>query len=54
MGESKRQNRKRAAPLPFAAAYMFRPGFIEPANGEVSRTKLYRIRFTSSLNRSSP
>jgi uncharacterized protein YbjT (DUF2867 family) len=31
--------------LPFAAAYMFRPGFIEPANGEVSRTKLYRISY---------
>src|SRR5580698_9183282 len=31
--------------LPFAAAYMFRPGFIEPANGEVSRTKLYRVLF---------
>src|ERR1700685_1147755 len=32
--------------LPFAAAYMFRPGFIEPAHGEISRTKLYRILFT--------
>ncbi len=29
--------------MPFAAAYMFRPGFIEPAHGERSRTKLYRI-----------
>jgi uncharacterized protein YbjT (DUF2867 family) len=28
--------------LPFAAAYMFRPGFIEPAHGEISRNKLYR------------
>ncbi len=28
--------------MPFAAAYMFRPGFIEPAHGEISRTKLYR------------
>ena len=28
--------------MPFAAAYMFRPGFIEPAHGEASRTKLYR------------
>jgi uncharacterized protein YbjT (DUF2867 family) len=27
--------------MPFAA-YMFRPGFIEPAHGERSRTKLYR------------
>jgi uncharacterized protein YbjT (DUF2867 family) len=31
--------------MPFAAAYMFRPGFIEPAHGEVSRTKLYRVLF---------
>ena len=31
--------------LPFAAAYMFRPGFIEPANGEISRNKLYRALF---------
>jgi uncharacterized protein YbjT (DUF2867 family) len=31
--------------LPFAAAYMFRPGFIEPAHGEISRTKLYRTLF---------
>jgi uncharacterized protein YbjT (DUF2867 family) len=29
--------------MPFAAAYMFRPGFIEPAHGEISRTKLYRV-----------
>ena len=29
--------------LPFAAAYMFRPGFIEPAHGERSRTKLYSV-----------
>jgi uncharacterized protein YbjT (DUF2867 family) len=28
--------------MPFAAAYMFRPGFIEAADGEISRTKLYR------------
>ncbi len=27
------------------AAYMFRPGFIEPAHGEVSRTKLYRVAY---------
>jgi uncharacterized protein YbjT (DUF2867 family) len=32
--------------MPFAAAYMFRPGFIEPAHGEISRTKLYRVLFT--------
>jgi uncharacterized protein YbjT (DUF2867 family) len=31
--------------MPFAAAYMFRPGFIEPAHGEISRTKLYRVLF---------
>jgi uncharacterized protein YbjT (DUF2867 family) len=31
--------------MPFAAAYMFRPGFIEPAHGETSRTKLYRVLF---------
>jgi uncharacterized protein YbjT (DUF2867 family) len=32
--------------MPFAAAYMFRPGFIEPAHGEVSRTQLYRLLLT--------
>jgi uncharacterized protein YbjT (DUF2867 family) len=31
--------------MPFAAAYMFRPGFIEPVHGERSRTKLYRISY---------
>lgn len=28
--------------LPFRAAYMFRPAFIQPAHGERSRTPLYR------------
>jgi uncharacterized protein YbjT (DUF2867 family) len=28
--------------LPFKAAYMFRPGFIRPLHGIVSRTKIYR------------
>jgi len=28
--------------LPFKAAYMFRPGFIQPKNGIRSRTRLYR------------
>jgi len=29
--------------LPFAAAYMFRPGFIEPLHGARSRTTIYRV-----------
>ncbi len=29
--------------LPFASAYMFRPGLIEPRDGIRSKTKLYRI-----------
>ena len=29
--------------LPFKAAYMFRPGIIEPLHGAVSKTKSYRI-----------
>jgi uncharacterized protein YbjT (DUF2867 family) len=29
--------------LPFKAAYMFRPGFIQPLHGIVSKTKLYRV-----------
>jgi cytochrome c oxidase assembly factor CtaG len=29
--------------LPFKAAYMFRPGFIQPLHGIQSRTALYRI-----------
>src|SRR6185295_6795748 len=28
--------------LPFKAAYMFRPGFIQPLHGIKSKTKLYR------------
>jgi uncharacterized protein YbjT (DUF2867 family) len=28
--------------LPFKAAYMFRPGFIQPQHGIVSKTRLYR------------
>jgi uncharacterized protein YbjT (DUF2867 family) len=28
--------------LPFKASYMFRPGFIQPLHGIVSKTKLYR------------
>jgi uncharacterized protein YbjT (DUF2867 family) len=28
--------------LPFKAAYMFRPGYIQPQRGVVSRTRLYR------------
>ena len=29
--------------LPFAAAYMFRIGVVQPVNGETSRTKAYRV-----------
>jgi uncharacterized protein YbjT (DUF2867 family) len=29
--------------LPFKAAYMFRPGFIQPLHGIQSKTALYRI-----------
>ncbi len=29
--------------LPFKAAYMFRPGFIQPMHGESSKTPLYRV-----------
>ncbi len=29
--------------LPFKAAYMFRPGFIQPKHGIVSKTKSYRV-----------
>ncbi len=29
--------------LPFKAAYMFRPGFIQPLHGIKSRTKVYRV-----------
>jgi hypothetical protein len=29
--------------MPFAAAYMFRPGFIQPLDGIQSKTKSYRI-----------
>jgi len=29
--------------LPFSAKYMFRPAFVQPMHGIVSRTRLYRI-----------
>jgi uncharacterized protein YbjT (DUF2867 family) len=32
--------------LPFAAAYMFRPGVIQPLHGIRSKTRLYRILYT--------
>lgn len=32
--------------LPFRAAYMFRPGFIQPLHGIRSKTKLYRLLYT--------
>jgi uncharacterized protein YbjT (DUF2867 family) len=34
--------------MPFKAAYMFRPGFIQPQHGIISRTKLYRIFYAVS------
>jgi uncharacterized protein YbjT (DUF2867 family) len=33
--------------LPFRAAYMFRPGFIQPLHGIRSKTKLYRFFYTA-------
>jgi len=33
--------------LPFHAAYMFRPGFIQPLHGVRSKTALYRILYTA-------
>jgi len=33
--------------LPFHAAYMFRPGFIQPLHGIRSRTKLYQFFYTA-------
>jgi hypothetical protein len=32
--------------LPFKAAYMFRPGFIQPLHGITSKTKSYRILYS--------
>ncbi|WP_094605775.1 hypothetical protein SPSIL_005790 [Sporomusa silvacetica DSM 10669] len=32
--------------LPFKSAYMFRPAFIQPKHGIVSKTKLYRVLYT--------
>jgi hypothetical protein len=29
--------------MPFKSAYMFRPGIIQPAHGEQSKTRAYRI-----------
>jgi uncharacterized protein YbjT (DUF2867 family) len=36
------------AKLPFAHAYMFRPGFIQPMHGIVSKTTLYRVIYAIS------
>jgi uncharacterized protein YbjT (DUF2867 family) len=33
--------------LPFEAAYMFRPGFIQPLHGIRSRTTLYRVLYAA-------
>jgi uncharacterized protein YbjT (DUF2867 family) len=33
--------------LPFRAAYMFRPGFIQPLHGIRSKTKLYQFFYTA-------
>ncbi len=34
--------------MPFKAAYMFRPGFIQPLHGIQSKTKLYRVFYAIS------
>jgi uncharacterized protein YbjT (DUF2867 family) len=34
--------------LPFAGAYMFRPGIIQPLDGITSRTRLYRLFYAAS------
>jgi uncharacterized protein YbjT (DUF2867 family) len=34
--------------LPFKAAYMFRPGFIQPLHGIRSRTRLYRLAYAAT------
>jgi uncharacterized protein YbjT (DUF2867 family) len=33
--------------MPFEATYMFRPGFIQPLHGIVSKTKLYRVLYAA-------
>jgi uncharacterized protein YbjT (DUF2867 family) len=35
--------------LPFKAAYMFRPGFIQPLHGVISKTKSYRIIYAITM-----
>lgn len=35
--------------LPFKAAYMFRPAFIQPMHGETSKTRLYRLFYAMPL-----
>lgn len=39
----KGQTENRLLELPFKAAYMFRPGFIQPLHGIRSRTRAYRV-----------
>ena len=43
MGAGERQDGNALLRLPFKAAYMFRPGFIEPLHGARSKTAAYRV-----------
>ena len=42
--KGKTENALRA--MPFKAVYVFRPGFIQPQHGIISRTKAYRVLYT--------
>jgi len=45
-GRVKGQTENALLRLPFKAAYMFRPGYIQPMHGAVSKTKQYRVLYT--------
>jgi hypothetical protein len=46
VGASKGRTENALLKLPFKAAYMFRPGFIQPLRGITSKTGLYRAIYT--------
>ena len=42
----KGETESRLLELPFKAAYMFRPGYIQPMKGVRSKTRLYQVFYT--------
>ena len=52
--ESRGRTEKALSQLPFADAYMFRPGVIEPRHGARSKTASYRVLYTPDQTVAAP